>query len=72
MLTSPRLRYEPLTLERCDQFHSLVQDDHIRRYLMDGEVLPLEWSEERVRDSERLIGTGTGAFGRMFTYSLRR
>jgi [ribosomal protein S5]-alanine N-acetyltransferase len=54
MRSSPRLRYEPLTLDRLDQFHSLVQDDHIRRYLMDGEVFPREWSEARIRDSEEL------------------
>lgn len=55
MLTSPRLRYEQLTLERCDQFHSLVQDDHVRKYLMDGELFPREWSEARVRESEALL-----------------
>ena len=54
MLSSPRLTYEPLTLDALDPFHSLVQDDHVRRYLMDGELLPREWSEERVRDSENL------------------
>lgn len=54
MLSSKRLRYEPLTLDHLDQFHSLVQDEHIRRYLMDGEVFPREWSEERVRDSMAL------------------
>ena len=31
-----------------------MQDEHIRRYLMDGELFPREWSEDRMRDSERL------------------
>ena len=57
MLTSPRLRYEPLTLGRCNQFHSLVRDGHVRRYLMDGELLPCEWSEARVRESEALLAS---------------
>jgi len=55
MLSSPRLRYEPLGIGHLDRFHSLVQDAHVRRYLMDGEVFPREWSEERVRDSETLV-----------------
>ena len=54
MRSSARLRYEALTLEHLDQFHSLVQDEHVRRYLMDGEVFPREWSEDRVRDSMAL------------------
>ena len=55
MLASPRLRYEPLTIDRLDRFHSLVQDAHIRQYLLDGEVFPREWSEARVRESEALV-----------------
>ena len=55
MLSSPRLAYAPLALDHLDRFHSLVQDDHIRRYLMDGELLPREWSEERVRLSQDLV-----------------
>jgi len=54
MLSSPRLTYQPLTLDALDAFHSLVQDEHVRRYLMDGELLARGWSEERARDSENL------------------
>jgi RimJ/RimL family protein N-acetyltransferase len=61
MLSSPRLRYEPLGIGHLDRFHSLAQDAHVRRYLMDGEVFPREWSEDRVRDSEALMaGRGVG------------
>jgi len=35
---SERLRYSELRPEHS--FHRLVQDAHVRRYLMDGEVLP--------------------------------
>ena len=54
---SPRLRYEALTIDHLDRFHALVQDAHIRRYLMDGELMPREWSEERIRDNETLMAS---------------
>ena len=57
MTSSARLRYEPLSLAQLDRFHALVQDAHIRRYLMDGEIFPREWSEDRVRDSEALMAS---------------
>ena len=55
MMLSPRLAYQPVGLETLDAFHALVQDHHVRRYLMDGEVFPREWSEDRVRDSTALF-----------------
>jgi RimJ/RimL family protein N-acetyltransferase len=54
-MTSERLKYQPVALATVDDFHSLVQDDHVRRYLMDGELLPRDWSEQRVRDSVSLF-----------------
>jgi RimJ/RimL family protein N-acetyltransferase len=54
-MASPRLRYEPLRLETLDEFHELVHDEHVRRYLMDNEVLGREWSEARIRDSIALF-----------------
>jgi len=56
MVPSPRLRYEPLAPDHLDDFHALVQDAHIRRYLMDGELMPREWSDARIRDSQMLAG----------------
>ena len=52
---SSRLAYAPVSLETLDPFHALIQDQHVRRYLMDGEVFPREWSEARVRDSIALF-----------------
>jgi RimJ/RimL family protein N-acetyltransferase len=52
---SERLRYSELRPKHLDSFHRLVQDAHVRRYLMDGEVLPMEWSAERIRDSRALF-----------------
>jgi [ribosomal protein S5]-alanine N-acetyltransferase len=54
-MLSERLRYSPVTLANLDGFHSLVDDDHVRRYLMDGNLFPREWSEKRIRESERLF-----------------
>jgi ribosomal-protein-alanine N-acetyltransferase len=52
---SPRLWYQRLAPAALGRFHSLVVDEHIRRYLMDGEIFPREWSEERIRDSQALF-----------------
>jgi ribosomal-protein-alanine N-acetyltransferase len=54
-MMSERLKYQPLTLATLDDFHALVQDDHVQRYLMDGQLFPLEWSEQRVHDSVSLF-----------------
>ena len=54
-MKSDRLAYEPLTQEGLADFHALVQDEHVRRYLMDGELFPREWSKDRVRDSADLF-----------------
>jgi len=54
-MQSKRLTYEPVTLPRLEDFHSLVIDEHVRRYLMDGDVFPIEWSEARVVDSNLLF-----------------
>jgi len=52
---SDRLRYQTVEPADLDAFHSLVQDEHVRRYLMDGNVFPREWSAERIRESEGLF-----------------
>lgn len=55
MQPSARLWFEPVAPARLDAFHALVQDEHVRRYLMDGEVFPREWSEARIHDSDALF-----------------
>jgi len=54
-MISDRLRYFPLELTSIDDFHSLVIDEHVRRYLMDGNLFSREWSEERIRESRKLF-----------------
>jgi RimJ/RimL family protein N-acetyltransferase len=52
---SERLSYRALTIAGVDDFHALVQDEHVRRYLLDGNLFAREWSAERVRESESLF-----------------
>lgn len=54
-MLSERLSYRPVTPATLDDFHRLVQDDHVRRYMMDGQMFPREWSEERIRASCDLV-----------------
>jgi RimJ/RimL family protein N-acetyltransferase len=55
-MQSARLNYERLSMPALASFHDLIQDDHVRRYLMDGGRFTLSWSEERIRQSEELFG----------------
>ena len=50
-MTSGRLTYRPVAMATVGDFHALMQDEHVRRYLMDGQVSPISANEERVRDS---------------------
>ena len=54
-MTSERVRYQSVRSSDLDAFHRLVQDEHVRRYLLDGHIVPREWSEERVQDSQTLF-----------------
>jgi [ribosomal protein S5]-alanine N-acetyltransferase len=54
-MKSARLRYRRVEPAELDAFHRLVQDSHVRRYLMDGNVFPREWSAERIDDSQALF-----------------
>jgi RimJ/RimL family protein N-acetyltransferase len=52
-ITTGRLRLAPLREAQLDVFHGLVTDPHVRRYLMDGQVLPREWSREQIDATSR-------------------
>ena len=54
-MTSERLTYHPVARASLDEFHRLVQDEHVRHFLLDGTLYPLEWSEARIQESERLF-----------------
>jgi RimJ/RimL family protein N-acetyltransferase len=52
---SEHLTYRPVEPSDLDAFSSLVQDAHVRRYMMDGQVFPPAWSAARIRESEALF-----------------
>jgi RimJ/RimL family protein N-acetyltransferase len=54
-MQSERLRYHTVTIEDLDAFHSLVENEYVRRYLLDGNLLPRGWSDDRIRQSEGLF-----------------
>ena len=54
-MESERLSYSELGTGHLHVFHSLVQDNHVRHYLLDGQVLPKEWSAETIRASQSLF-----------------
>ena len=54
-MRSARLTYAPLAPAHLDALHALVTDEHVRRYLLDGQVFTREWSADRIGDSESLF-----------------
>ena len=54
-MESKRLTYAALGADDIDAFHGLVQDAHVRRYLLDDKVFPRDWSVDRIGDSQRLF-----------------
>jgi ribosomal-protein-alanine N-acetyltransferase len=72
-MESERLSYSELGTSHLHAFHSLVQDDHVRRYLFDGQILPIEWSAETIRVSQSLFarrGVGIWLVRHKFTEEL--
>jgi len=60
-MDSERLSYRAVTPADLQAFHGLVRDEHIRRFMMDGNVFSPEWSLGHIRDSQALLAsTGKG------------
>jgi [ribosomal protein S5]-alanine N-acetyltransferase len=55
MESSRRLDYQLVSAATLDDFHRLVCDAHVRRYLLDDNQFPPEWTAERIADSEALF-----------------
>lgn len=55
MLRSARLEYRRLGAGDLDTFHALAVDPHVRRYLLDGEVMPREWADAELGSSDALF-----------------
>lgn len=56
-LCTERLRCEPLAPRHIDAFHALCIGAHVRRSLMDGQVLSRAWCAEKIAESEALFET---------------
>jgi RimJ/RimL family protein N-acetyltransferase len=54
-LSSQRLSYSRLSAENLAAFHVLAIDEHIRRYLLDGQVVDLAWCEEQLAAGDALF-----------------
>lgn len=55
MPTSPRLAYRRLGAADLDPFHAIATDEYVRRYLLDGQVVPREWADDELGASDRLF-----------------
>ncbi len=72
-MESERLSYTELVPGHLHLFHSVIQDDHVRRYLLDGQILPTEWSAGTIRASQSLFerrGVGIWLVRQKFTEEL--
>lgn len=54
-LRSTRLQLRPLAASDAPTLLSIVQDEHVLRYLLDGEVMTLPWCVAQVETSEALF-----------------
>ncbi|MDX2088563.1 MAG: GNAT family N-acetyltransferase [Kofleriaceae bacterium] len=54
---SRRLRLTPAAPGNVDDLVRLVADDHIRRYLLDGQLFDRAWTLGRIHDSDQLRAT---------------
>ncbi len=54
---SARLGYRRLTGDGVARFHALSVDAHLRRYLFDGQAVPLAWAHDALRASDALFDT---------------
>jgi RimJ/RimL family protein N-acetyltransferase len=55
VLTSRRLTYRTLARGDLDAFHALATDPHVRRYLLDGEIVSRDWAGAEIATSEQLF-----------------
>jgi RimJ/RimL family protein N-acetyltransferase len=54
---TPRLTFSRLLSEDVPEFHRLTLDEHVCRYLLDGEIVDRSWCEEQVRASDELFAS---------------
>lgn len=49
--TSARLLWHPLATDDLHDFHRLITDAHVRRYLLDGHILDRDWCADQITAS---------------------
>lgn len=54
---SARLDYRRPLASDVDVLHAIITDDHVKRYLCDGQTLPREWAVETIAASDQLFAT---------------
>ena len=52
-MDSPRLHYRPLEPDDTEALHRLVIDEHVKRFLFDGEIMDRAWCAEAIAVSRR-------------------
>jgi RimJ/RimL family protein N-acetyltransferase len=57
-LVTARLTLTPLAPADLPVFHGLVTDAHVRRFMMDGQVLPESWAAARIDASVARFAAG--------------
>ena len=50
---SPRLGYRRPGAADVDVLHAIITDDHVKRYLCDGQTLPREWAVDTIQEQEK-------------------
>ena len=51
------LQFQRLHEDHCDVFHQLCTDEHVRRYLLDGNVVERDWALAEIATSSALFDT---------------
>jgi RimJ/RimL family protein N-acetyltransferase len=54
---TPRLTFGRLLSQGVDELAGMARDEHVRRYLLDGELVDRAWCEEQLRASDELFAT---------------
>ena len=61
--TAPRVTFVRLTRAHLDVLHGLAVDPHVRRFLLDGAVVPRAWCDAVLEASDALYAeTGLGLY----------
>jgi ribosomal-protein-alanine N-acetyltransferase len=55
VLSSERVSLRPLDRADVSELHRIWTDEHVRRFLWDGEILPIAQTQKIVEESERLF-----------------